>query len=108
MKLKETIGLYDTGNRLYEPIRKKPVSIIGKELAMRLLEGEQEWGRRFRLIPYSSIGVENGLMRGFVADELVVFVNRYSFVYAHPVLAVAEQSFGKRDGYEIILHPDMI
>ena len=108
MKLIETIGLYDTGNRLYEPIRKKPVSIIGKELAMRLLEGEQEWGRRFRLIPYSSIGVENGLMKGFVADELVVFVNRYSFVYAHPVLAVAEQSFGKRDGYEIILHPDMI
>ena len=75
---------------------------------MRLLEGEQEWGRRFRLIPYSSIGVENGLMKGFVADELVVFVNRYSFVYAHPVFAVAEQSFGKRDGYEIILHPDMI
>ena len=50
MKLIETIGLYDTGNRLYEPIRKKPVSIIGKELAMRLLEGEQEWELVLRII----------------------------------------------------------
>lgn len=93
---------------MYEPIRKKPVSIIGEELAICLLEGEKDWGTRFRLIPYSSIGVENGLLKGFVADELVVFVNRYSFVYAHPVLAVAEQSFGKTGGYEIILHPDMV
>ena len=108
MKLIETVGLYDTGNRLYEPVRKKPVSIVGKELAMRLLEGEQEWGTRFRLIPYSSIGVEHGILKGFTADELVVFVNRYAFVYAHPILAVTEQSFGKTDGYEIILHPDMI
>ena len=95
MKIIETIGLYDTGNRLYEPIRKKPVSIIGQELAICLLEGEQEWGTRFRLIPYSSIGVENGLLKGFVADEIIVFVKKYSFVYAHPVLAVAEQPLVK-------------
>lgn len=93
---------------MYEPIRKKPVSIIGKELAIQLFQGEQEWGTRFRLIPYSSIGIENGLLKGFAADELVVFVNRYAFVYAHPILAVADQPFGKTDGYEIILHPDMI
>ena len=57
LKTIETIGLYDTGNCLYEPIRRKPVSIIGKELAARLFEGEMEWNTRFRLIPYSSIGV---------------------------------------------------
>lgn len=104
----ETTGLYDTGNSLYEPIRKKPVSIIGKELAARLLEGETEWGTRFRLIPYSSIGVENGLLRGFVADELIIFEGQYYFQSVYPVLAVAKQPFGQRDGYGIILHPNMV
>lgn len=93
---------------MYEPIRRKPVSIIGKELAARLFEGEMEWNTRFRLIPYSSIGVENGLLKGFVADELIVFEGRYFFQTSYPVLAVAKQPFGKTDGYEIILHPNMV
>ena len=57
---------------------------------------------------YSSIGVENGLLRGFVADELIVFEGRYFFQTSYPVLAVAKQPFGKTDGYEIILHPNMV
>ena len=108
LKTIETIGLYDTGNCLYEPIRRKPVSMIGKELAARLFEGEMEWDTRFRLIPYSSIGVENGLLKGFVADELIVFEGRYFFQTSYPVLAVAKQPLGKTDGYEIILHPNMV
>ena len=81
---------------------------LEKELATRLFEGEMEWDTRFRLIPYSSIGVENGLLRGFVADELIVFEGRYFFQTSYPVLAVAKQPFGKTDGYEIILHPNMV
>ena len=81
---------------MYEPIRRKPVSIIGKELAARLFEGEMEWNTRFRLIPYSSIGVENGLLKGFVADELIVFEGRYFFQTSYPVLAVAISLLVKR------------
>ena len=52
--------------------------------------------------------VENGLLRGFVADELIVFEGLYFFHTSYPVLAVAKQPFGKTDGYEIILHPNMV
>ena len=82
-------------------------ALLGKNW-LRLFEGEMEWDTRFRLIPYSSIGVENGLLRGFVADELIVFEGRYFFQTSYPVLAVAKQPFGKTDGYEIILHPNMV
>lgn len=107
MKTIKITGFYDTGNCLYEPIRGRPVAIIGKNTACRLFEGE-EWRTRFCLIPYNSIGMTGGVMKGFFVDEIIIFVNRYAYVYMHPVLAVAEQPFGRKRGYEIILHSDMI
>lgn len=83
-------------------------ALLGKNWLHVFFEGEMEWNTRFRLIPYSSIGVENGLLKGFVADELIVFEGRYFFQTSYPVLAVANQPFGKTDGYEIILHPNMV
>lgn len=106
-KTVEAKGLYDTGNSLYEPIRHCPVSIIEKRLAQELLD-EEDWQTRLRMIPYRSIGISCGLMRGFIADEITVFEGRCLLHCARPVLAVANESFGQEDGYQIILHPDLI
>ena len=106
-KTVEASGLYDTGNSLYEPIRHQPVSIVEKSLAKELLD-EEDWQTRLRMIPYRSIGVSCGMMRGFVADEIIVYESRCCLCYARPVLAVANESFGKEDGYQVILHPEIM
>lgn len=105
-KTVEAMGLYDTGNSLYEPIRHQPVSIVEKRLIQELLDDE-EWQTRLRMIPYRSIGVHCGLMRGFVADEIRIFVRHYPVSQLMPVLAVANQPFGQADGCQVILHPDL-
>lgn len=103
----EARGLYDTGNSLYEPIRHQPVSIIEGTLTRELLNDEQ-WQTRLRMIPYRSIGVTCGLMRGFIADEITIFEGRHPVRCRMPVLAVANQSFGAKDGCQVILHPDLM
>ena len=106
-KTVEAKGLYDTGNSLYEPILHHPVSIIEKTLAQELMD-EDGWQTRLRMIPYRSIGISCGLMRGFIADEMTVFEGGYSFCCTMPVLAVANEPFGQEDGFQIILHPDLV
>lgn len=77
-------------------------------VAKQLLEEGTEWRSRLRMIPYRTIGIENGLLKGFVADELLIFEEGYWVRWKYPVLGVAEQPFGQTDGYEVILHPDMV
>lgn len=103
----EARGLYDSGNSLYEPIGHRPVSIIADTLAQALMD-EEDWQTRLRMIPYRSIGVHCGLMRGFIADEIIVYEGRYPMRNKSPVLAVANQPFGEADGYQVILHPELI
>lgn len=88
-------GLVDTGNRLLEPVESLPVILVEpralaplfhpalvelvQELARdplgaagRLPGMAPEWARRFRLVPFRSVGTERGVMAGFRADRVVV------------------------------------
>lgn len=106
-KTVEAQGLYDTGNSLYEPMHHQPVSIVEKKLIQELLS-EEEWQTRLRMIPYRSIGISCGIMRGFVADELIIFKGWRPVYCQMPVLAVANQTFGHESGCQIILHSRLI
>ncbi len=65
-------ALRDTGNTLYDPITGRPVLVIGTEAACRLTGLSREQLQRpveslgmipgLRLIPYRTVGRENGLM----------------------------------------------
>lgn len=82
-------GLFDTGNRLADPFTGQPVIVLEEGVFRRFcpepvaacLEAVQpgdwarlvhllppEWSRRFRVIPYRTLGEENGLLVGFRAD----------------------------------------
>jgi stage II sporulation protein GA (sporulation sigma-E factor processing peptidase) len=106
-KTVETKGFYDTGNCLYEPVTHQPVSVIERK-AVSLLIDDVACQTRLRMIPYRTIGLNNGIMRGFIADEIRIYTGFDSTCYERPVLAVAEQSFSHEGGYQIILHPDLI
>ncbi len=83
-------ALVDTGNELKDPFTGEPVVIVELSAVQSLLPErlrqyfqdhsaadldavetvleETEWVRRFRLIPYSSLGCESGVLPGFRAD----------------------------------------
>ncbi|CCQ92913.1 putative Sporulation sigma-E factor-processing peptidase [[Clostridium] ultunense Esp] len=90
----EVIGLYDSGNQLYEPITRIPVVILEASVLSSILPPEMmEWGMsggvagydltglsslpegwqdRFRLIPYRTVGEEENLLVALVPDWIEV------------------------------------
>lgn len=107
--------LQDTGNDLTEPVTGRPVIVLGKEAACRLLgarasvlEGltagnaasrltllPPELARRFGLLPYQAVGTEGGLLLYFRPDA----VQRADGTVLDCVLAVRPERM-ERDGYE--------
>ncbi len=116
-----TIGFVDTGNSLVEPISKKPVIIAEfnaiKELLPEALayiydkEGslseiieaisDDNFRRCIRIIPFKSIGNENGILIGFVADRADIGSN----CIKKPVVAIYRCPLSKGGGYNTLLSP---
>lgn len=63
-------ALYDTGNRLYEPISGCPVCVIKGELFSKLLETEEE--NFIRYIPYRSMGKAKGVLRAVTVKRMEI------------------------------------
>ena len=91
------IGLADTGNSLTEPITGKPVSVIQAEELKKIPD-------KILLIPYNSVGKERGLMRAFVADNLIV----NGRTVEKPIIGIHKGSFGGNNRYQLILHPKIL
>ncbi len=88
-KIIEINAMLDTGNLLRDPISKTPVIIIEKEKMYSILpaeildntekiiggeefEFENKYISRFKIIPFSSIGKQNGIMLGIKADKVTI------------------------------------
>lgn len=85
-------AMIDSGNLLKDPITRMPVIVAGKDSLKDIIEervlnslenviygtGEErdmldeEYISRFRLIPFSSLGNQNGMLVGFKPDEVIV------------------------------------
>lgn len=93
-------ALCDTGNSLVEPVTKKPVSVIEKDC----LKSVEPCGMKYLLIPYHTVGEENGLMQAFVADCM----ETEGKVVENAVVGIHEGKLSVNGNYEMILHPDII
>lgn len=63
-------ALFDTGNSLIDPYTGKPVSIVEESEDIRSWIREKP--QKYRLIPFRSLGKENGLLEGTEVDELII------------------------------------
>jgi len=119
-------GLIDTGNELYDPITSYPVIIVEytKIMALippsirRIFENHLEdnleeiyssvkssnWMPRLRLIPFSSLGKERGMLLGFKADR--VRLNNKEFTEV--IIGVYSKNLSPNGEYGALLNPDLI
>lgn len=64
-------GYIDTGNILIDPILKKPVSVIEADsIPLNIQLGVNV---KLHLIPYSSLGCENGLLEVITAENMCIY-----------------------------------
>lgn len=98
-------ALIDTGNHLTEPLTGHPVSIIEEKAAGTLLEAGWEEKKGFYLIPYHSLGREQGWMQGVSLDQMIVGSGVEETVIEKPILAIYRGSVSAGHEYQMILHP---
>ena len=97
-------GFADTGNQLFDPVTKKPVSIIEKNAWNTLIENRKP--PLYRFIPYKSVGNPGGILQGAQIDYMVVLEGADSTIYEKPMIAITEQPFTGIFHYSILLHND--
>ena len=90
-KTAEFKALRDTGNELYDPLSNLPVMVVDVSQAGRLLPDrligplqsgisefiravgdEERYSTRFRLVPYSAVGIKMALLPVFRPDRLLI------------------------------------
>lgn len=126
----ELCALLDTGNLLKEPITGLPVMIVEKEKMKNILPKEIlnnidviiggdtselnynenliKYISRFRMIPFSSVGKQNGLLLGIRVDSVDIITNETTEQVQNVIIGVYEQSFTKNGAYSAIFGLDML
>lgn len=98
----ELKALYDTGNSLLEPISKKPVSIVEENETTRLwLERKPQ---RYRVVPFRSIGEENGILEGTTVDEIAVSLGGRQIVEKDAMVALYKGKLSRDGSFQMILN----
>lgn len=123
-------GLFDTANFLYDPVSKLPVIIVEYDFIQSILPEEinsifqchdeqnfqlissilinSDWAKRFRMIPYSSIGNENGLLIGFKTDKIIILDKKEKKEIINVIMAIYCHKLSKSGEYNVLLNPEIL
>ena len=127
------IGLYalvDTGNSLHDPLTNLPVVIVEFDAIKEILPSEiravfeesgdsdlgnitntiskSSWFKRFRLIPFTSLGKENGMLIGFKPDFIEIDNDNEKKDIRDVVIGIYTRSLSKNEKYRALLSPELI
>ena len=105
-------ALLDTGNGLIEPISKKPVCLVGKNVFEENLAkegGRKEFQpQKFRVIPYHSVGKENGILSGYEMDRLIIDTDERKVIIEKPMIGISQVPVSGSGFYQMILQPELL
>ncbi|MCR4434516.1 MAG: sigma-E processing peptidase SpoIIGA [Clostridiales bacterium] len=123
-------ALVDTGNSLHDPLTDMPVVIVEFNAIREVLPQEiqnifdqskdndlvsvtdvisnSRWLSRFRLIPYTSLGKENGMLIGFKPDYIEIGENREKKGVSDVIVGIYNRALSKNERYKALLGPELV
>ena len=125
----KTRAMIDTGNLLKEPITNTPVivlehtllyecvpkeildnleSILGGELVKIPEKVRNEYISRLKLIPFASLGKQNGMLVGIKADSLKIIQDDQEKENKNVIIGIYNKSLTKRGEYRALIGMDLI
>ena len=128
-KTKTIKAFIDTGNLLKDPISGMPVIVVEaveleemlpKELLLHIgeiLEGKKsdilscmptEYQLKFRMIPFSSLGKQNGLLLGFLTDGVEIETEERTEMIKDVIIGIYEKNLTKNGAYTGLVGIDII
>ena len=122
-------AVIDTGNFLKEPITNIPVIIVEKDILRNFVPKEilenienilggdlknipeniqNEYMSKLKVIPFSSLGKQNGMLLGIKADGVVVELDNEEKYVEKVILGIYTKKLSKKDEYNALLGIDVI
>lgn len=126
----EIEALVDTGNSLHDPLTNLPVVVVEFKAIRDILPEEiksifdssheddllhatqmiagTHWMSRFRLIPFTSLGKENGMLIGFKPDYIEIGENDERRGIHEVIIGIYNRALSKNEQYRALLSPDLM
>ncbi len=125
----ETKAMIDTGNFLKEPITNTPVivvehtllydcipeeilnhmeSILGGDFSEIPDQVKEEYVSRLKVIPFSSLGKQNGMLLGIKAEKVIVKSGEEEKKTENVIIGIYNKSLTKRGEYRALLGIELI
>lgn len=123
-------ALVDTGNSLKDPLTNIPVMVVEFKALEELLPIEikdifrnskeddlncvtstistSKWFSRFRLIPFSSLGKENGMLIGFKPDFIEIGEEEEKRDVKNVIVGIYNRSLSRNEKYKALLGPELV
>lgn len=99
---KTVMALLDTGNRLYEPVTRRPVHVVTYEAFGELTKSVSS----VIYIPFGSVGKQGGMLPGIFIDEMEIRQEGQVKTIEKPLLAVCRRPLSPDGEYQMLLHED--
>lgn len=125
----ETTAMVDTGNLLKDPITGAPVivveatlleniipqeillnleNIIGGEFEYVTEEVRSEYISKLKLIPYTSLGKQNGMLLGLKSNKVEIIKDDENIVKQNIIIGIYNKSLTKRGEYRALIGIEII
>ncbi len=125
----ELIGLVDTGNSLNDPLTNAPVLVVNLKEVLPLFPlscqedlinnagdglelintfSNNNLGNRVRLLPFSDLGQEHGILIGFRPDEIELIYQDNIINTDRIILALSRYQLDQDNQYQALVHPQII
>ncbi len=109
-KSKKVRGLYDTGNRLVDPLYGKPVSVVEAKILWEFYGEDIEYRENLKphYITYRAVGTPQGLLLAVTLEKMEVNIGGRQYFVPQPILALSEENISFTQHYQLILNPNLI
>ncbi len=129
-KATDMFALVDTGNSLHDPLSNLPVIVVEFSALKELLPEDirqifekqfendltsitsaiscSSWHSRFRLIPFTSLGRENGMLIGFRPDYIEIGSESDKKGIRDVIIGIYNRALSKNDKYRALLNPEIM
>ena len=121
----EVTAMVDTGNLLREPITGASVIVVEKISLANLLpeqvldnlnlilkgdyiEDLGEYVAKFRVIPFSSLGKQNGMLLGIKPDEIIIEAETEEIKVSNAIVGIYNDSLTKNGLYTALISLDIL
>lgn len=123
-------ALVDTGNSLHDPLTNTPVIVAEFKAIREILPldiqtifeesrendlssvintvSQSDWFTRFRLIPFTSLGKENGMLIGFKPDYVEIGEEEEGKGIQNVIVGIYNKALSRNEKYNALLNPDLV